>query len=88
MRSPSPPPPNESDAPPEESGPQPEEADALPAADDARAVVYVDGFNLYYSNSIRYTPYRWLNLVALSRQLFPSLQIEKVKYFTALVKPH
>lgn len=63
----------------------PEESDALAQPDNARAIVYVDGFNLYYS--IRYTPYRWLDLLALSRQLLPSLQIEKVKYFTALVKP-
>lgn len=93
MRSPSLPPPNESglplaepDAQSEESGALPKESDALPEPDSGRAIVYVDGFNLYYS--IRYTPYRWLNLVTLSRLLFPSLQVQKVKYFTALVKPH
>lgn len=52
----------------------------------SRAIVYIDGSNLYYS--IRSTPYRWLNPLALSRYLFPSLEIQRVKYFTALVNPH
>jgi hypothetical protein len=51
-----------------------------------RAIVYIDGFNFYYS--IRFTPYRWVNPVALCELLFPSLDIQKVKYFTAKVKPH
>jgi uncharacterized LabA/DUF88 family protein len=46
-------------------------------------VVYIDGFNLYYS--IRTTHYRWLDLLALSRHLFPEHEIQRVKYFTALV---
>jgi uncharacterized LabA/DUF88 family protein len=46
-------------------------------------VVYIDGFNLYYS--IRTTHYRWLDLLALSRHLFPEYEIEKVRYFTAPV---
>lgn len=46
-------------------------------------VVYIDGFNLYYS--IRTTHYRWLNVLALSQHLFPEYEIEKVRYFTAPV---
>jgi uncharacterized LabA/DUF88 family protein len=58
-------------------------AGSSPASDKPRAVVYIDGFNLYYS--IRFTHYRWLDLLALSRHLFPELEIQQVKYFTALV---
>ena len=50
-----------------------------------RAIVYVDGFNFYYS--IRRTPYRWVDPLALSTLLFPALEIQKVKYFSAKVKP-
>lgn len=52
----------------------------------SRTIVYIDGSNLYYS--IRFTPYRWVNPLELSRRVFPSLEIQKVKYFTALVNPH
>lgn len=51
-----------------------------------RAIVYIDGFNFYYS--IRDSPYRWVNPLALSSRLFPGFEIEKVKYFSARVKPH
>ncbi|MEX2648078.1 MAG: NYN domain-containing protein [Alphaproteobacteria bacterium] len=50
-----------------------------------RTYVYIDGFNLYYG-AVKGTPYKWLNLVALVRQLVPSIHdIVKVKYFTARV---
>lgn len=48
--------------------------------------VYVDGFNLYYG-CIRGTPYRWLNLAKLLSLLLPSDQINRIRYFTALVNP-
>jgi hypothetical protein len=51
-----------------------------------KANVYVDGFNLYYG-AIRNTPYRWLNIAAMCRLLLPHDQINRVKYFTALVDP-
>jgi len=51
-----------------------------------RTIVYIDGFNFYYS--IRFTPYRWTDPLALSRVMFPTFDIRKVKYFTAKVKPH
>jgi len=50
-----------------------------------RTYVYIDGFNLYYG-AVRGTPYKWLDLMALMRGLLqPHHNIEKIKYFTALV---
>ncbi len=46
--------------------------------------VYVDAFNLYYG-SVKDTPYRWLDLDALCRRLFPSDEITRIRYFTAIV---
>lgn len=46
--------------------------------------VYIDAFNLYY-RALRNTPYRWLDLSRLCQILFPSNQINAIKYFTALV---
>ncbi len=51
-----------------------------------RTWLYVDGFNLYYG-SVRATPLRWLNPVALAQQAFPSNQIVRTKYFTAALPP-
>lgn len=47
-------------------------------------IVYIDGFNLYYS--LRYTPYKWLNLKRLIDNIItPSLhKILKIKYFTSV----
>jgi uncharacterized LabA/DUF88 family protein len=50
-----------------------------------RTRVYVDGFNLYYG-SLKGTPYKWLNLVELARQLLPrGHSVDKLAYFTARV---
>jgi hypothetical protein len=50
-----------------------------------RAYVYVDGFNLYYG-ALKGTTFRWLNPVALARQLLPTkYTVAKLKYFTARV---
>lgn len=46
--------------------------------------VYVDGFNFYYG-CIRGTPWRWLDLEKLCRLLLPSHEINRIRYFTALV---
>lgn len=52
-----------------------------------RTYVYVDGFNLYY-RVLRQTPYKWLDLTALCRQLLsPQNQLLGIKYFTANVHP-
>lgn len=51
-----------------------------------RAVVYIDGFNLYYG-CLKGSKYKWLDLSALSKQLLDEsqYQIEKIKYFTARI---
>jgi hypothetical protein len=51
-----------------------------------RTNVYVDGFNLYYG-AAKYTPYKWVNLAELCVQVLPGLDIQRIRYFTALVKP-
>jgi uncharacterized LabA/DUF88 family protein len=48
-------------------------------------IVYVDGFNFYYG-ALRGTPYKWLDLLAMSKHLIPATNIiKKIKYFTARV---
>ena len=49
------------------------------------ANVYIDGFNLYYG-CCRGTPYRWLNLSKLCGQLLPEYQINRIRYFTAMIQ--
>jgi uncharacterized LabA/DUF88 family protein len=51
-----------------------------------RTNVYVDGFNLYYG-AAKHTPYKWVNLAELCVQVLPGLNIHRIRYFTALVKP-
>lgn len=46
--------------------------------------VYIDGFNLYYG-SLKGTAYKWLDLDALCRRLLPRDQINRIRYFTALL---
>jgi hypothetical protein len=46
--------------------------------------VYIDGFNLYYG-ALKRTPYKWLDLGALARNLLPSDTIQEIHYFTARV---
>ncbi len=46
---------------------------------------YVDAFNLYYG-SLKGTPDRWLDLDALFRAVFPKNQINRIRYFTAIVE--
>ncbi|HEY7974772.1 MAG TPA: NYN domain-containing protein [Ktedonobacterales bacterium] len=49
--------------------------------------VYVDGFNLYYG-CVKGTPYKWLNILELCRLSLPAhYQINRIRYFTALVRP-
>ena len=49
-------------------------------------IVYIDGFNLYYS--LRYTPYKWLNLQKLIQNIIdPSAyKVSKIRYFTSVAK--
>lgn len=52
-----------------------------------RVSVYVDGFNLYY-RTLKNTPHRWVNLLALARtQVDAGDTITAVRYFTARVSP-
>jgi hypothetical protein len=52
-----------------------------------RVRVYVDGFNLYY-RALKDTPYKWLNLVELSKRLLsPGDDIDLIRYFTARISP-
>jgi uncharacterized LabA/DUF88 family protein len=50
-----------------------------------RSNVYVDGFNLYYG-AVKNTPYKWLDIAELCRQVLPGITINRIRYFTALVK--
>ena len=51
-----------------------------------RTNIYIDGFNLYYG-CLKNTPYKWLNLAEFCRKsLPPNFQINKIRYFTALVQ--
>jgi uncharacterized LabA/DUF88 family protein len=56
----------------------------LKARHQRRAIVYVDGFNLYYG-SLKNTPYRWLDLLRLCELMLPEEELLEVKYFTAIV---
>jgi uncharacterized LabA/DUF88 family protein len=48
--------------------------------------VYIDGFNFYYG-AVKNSPYKWLDLVKLSKLLMAGDDVLKVKYFTAKVRP-
>ena len=51
-----------------------------------RTFIYVDGFNLY-NRSLKKTPYKWLDLLALSKMLLDPKEhdIKTIKYYTASV---
>ncbi len=46
--------------------------------------MYVDGINLHYG-ALQGTPYKWLDLRALSRLLLPGDRVNRIRYFTARV---
>lgn len=50
----------------------------------AKAMVYVDGFNLYYG-CLKGTSYRWLDLGAFAQKMLPRDEVVGIKYFTAKV---
>jgi hypothetical protein len=52
-----------------------------------RAIVYIDGFNLYRRALSGHNEYKWLDLVALSRNLLPEFDIKKIHLFTSHIKP-
>lgn len=47
--------------------------------------MYVDGFNLYYG-SLKGRPYKWLNLEKMCELLLRRFDVQRIRYFTALVK--
>lgn len=49
--------------------------------------IYVDGFNLYYA-CLKDTAYRWLDLRKLCQIELPHNDINRIRYFTALVSAH
>ena len=49
-----------------------------------KANVYIDGFNLFYG-SLKGTPYKWLDLLAMCQRLLPDRSIGRIRYFTARV---
>ena len=52
-----------------------------------KLAVYIDGLNLYYE-ALRRTPYKWLNIKSLVKNILPShLSISSIKYFTARISP-
>ena len=48
--------------------------------------LYIDGFNLY-NRAVKKTPFKWLDLRKLAETIFPADDIQRICYFTALVKP-
>ena len=47
--------------------------------------LYVDGFNLY-NRAVKNTPFKWLDLRALAETLFQNDDIQRICYFTAIVR--
>jgi hypothetical protein len=51
-----------------------------------RTNVYVDAFNLYY-RAVKGTPYKWLNIDALIHAMYSFVSINKIRYFSANIRP-
>ena len=51
-----------------------------------RTNIYIDGFNLYYG-AVKGTPGRWLNVAQLCAVLLPRDTIQRIRYYTAIVRP-
>jgi NYN domain len=49
-----------------------------------RTNVYIDGFNLFYG-CLKGSPYKWLDIEQLCRRLLPKDDINRIRYFSALV---
>lgn len=50
-----------------------------------RTNFYVDAFNLYYG-CLKGTKHRWLDLATLFGKVFPRNEINRIRYFTAIVE--
>jgi hypothetical protein len=56
-----------------------------------RVNVYFDGFNFYYGcfknpQRMDWKPFKWLNLAEFVAKIFPHYHVNRIRYFTALVK--
>lgn len=52
-----------------------------------KANVYIDGFNLYRRLLEGHPQDKWLDLEAMARFLLPEYELNRVRYFTAIIKP-
>jgi uncharacterized LabA/DUF88 family protein len=50
----------------------------------SRSIIYVDGFNLYYG-AVRGGPHKWLDLQKYFQMPRPDDDVQRIKYFTALI---
>ena len=50
----------------------------------SKAIVYIDGFNLYYG-ALKRTPYKWLDVGRLCALMLPQDDIVAINYYAALV---
>ena len=48
---------------------------------------YIDAFNLYYGCLKNAPQFKWLNLAEYCRREFPLDQVNRIHYFTAILKP-
>jgi hypothetical protein len=53
---------------------------------DPRTYVYIDGFNLYHRLLASNPALKWLDLEHWCRLLLPDCHVERIRYFTAVVK--
>lgn len=51
------------------------------------ANIYIDGFNLYRRLLQRHPQDKWLDLEALAEYVLPDYEVNRVRYFTAIIKP-
>ena len=61
--------------------------ESVVVSDRPKANVYVDGFNLYRQKLQYHPDAKWLALEALSSKLLPTHDIQRIRYFTALIQP-
>ena len=47
---------------------------------------YFDGFSFYYG-CVKDSAWKWLDLAALCNKVYPNLRINRIRYFTARVRP-
>lgn len=52
-----------------------------------RSIVYIDGFNWYFSLFRHFPAWKWLNIESFFREMRNQEEIAKIKFFTALVHP-